>query len=165
MRVCQRAGDAILVADDSSSTFDTPEGPITAVDHVSLRRQRRASSCRSLVLPAAANPRCSMSSAGCLATIEGASMWPARQFPARTIDRHGVPGRIDLPVAHGHRRMSLSRSNSSVANEGQRIESAAILSSWSASTASKTAIQANFRAACASASLLPEHSRPSRKSC
>ena len=34
--------DAILVADDIVVRFETPEGPITAVDNVSLRGHDRA---------------------------------------------------------------------------------------------------------------------------
>ena len=84
---------------------------------------------------------------------------------AAQVDRHGVSGGIDLPLAHRHRQRRLSARAHRHAERASASSARAISFRWSASTASRTAIRANFPAACASACRSRARSPPSRRFC
>ena len=81
------------------------------------------------------------------------------------IDRHGVPGGIDLPLAHVVDNVAFPLEIAGMAKAERLDTRAPFHQRWSASTASRTAIRPNCRAACASASPSPARSPPSRRSC
>ena len=88
--------------------FETPEGPITAVDHVSLKVQP-GEFLSSSVRPAAASPRLFNVIGGLLGEHEGrVTVAGETHLGPAQVDRHGVPGRIDIPLAHRDRQCRLS---------------------------------------------------------
>ena len=145
--------------------FDTPEGAVTAVDDISFGV--RQGEFLSVIGPSGCGKStCSTSSAGCSATTRARVARRRRddQRPAR-VDRHGVPGGVDLSLAHRHRERRLPARSRRHAEAAAHRARARTSSSWSGSTASRTAIPASCPAACASASRSPARSPPSRRSC
>ncbi len=87
-----------------------------------------------------------------------------RDRPAR-LDRHGVPGGVDLPVAYRDRQRRLPARDRRHGQGAAHRARASTSSTWSASPASSGAIRPSFPAACASASRSRARSPPSRRSC
>src|SRR6516225_3269399 len=164
MSPAPNAVDSILAVDDVVVRFDTPEGPITAVDDVSFKV--RSGEFLSVIGPSGCGKSTLFNVIGGLLaqhqgvvsvggeTISGPHksigmvFQEESTFPWRTlIDNVSFP--LEL--------VGIPRSN---------VRSVRVISSrWSASTALRIAIQANYPAVCDSGSPLPGHWPQSRKSC
>ena len=146
----QRPADDILVVDDLVKQFDTPDGPIFAVEHVSFGV--RQGEFLSVIGPSG----CGKSTVfniigGLLPDYQGrvTIQWRTDKRSAQ-IDRHGISGRIDLPLAHGARQRLLPARDRRCGEVGAAATARTISSRSSVSPASRTAIRPNCRAACVS---------------
>src|SRR5262249_49559734 len=101
------AADAILVVEDVVKRFETPDGVLTAVDHVSL------SVAPGEFVGVIGPSGCGKSTlfnviGGLLARGDGGGRTRAR---AASCDRHDLPGGIDLPLAQRDRQRRLPVGN------------------------------------------------------
>ena len=127
----------LLVVDDIVKRFETPDGVLTAVDHVSF--DVAPGEFVAVIGPSGCGKSTLFNIIGGLVdgyegrvTVAGET----RHRPAPG-DRHGVPGGIDVPLAHGDRQRRLPARDRRHAEGAAPRARARISSRWSASAASR----------------------------
>ena len=156
--------DAILTVDDIVVRYETAEGPISAVDDVSFAV--KPGEFLSVIGPSGCGKSTLFNVIGGLlghhqgtVSVAGETIsGPHKSIGMVFQEESTFPWRtVTDNVAFPLELVGMPRA--------KRNERADISSRWSASTASRTVIRANYPAACASACRSRARSRPSRKSC
>ena len=156
---------AILVVDDIVKRFETPDGVLTAVDHVSFSvapgefvGHHRPLRLRQIDLV----QRHRRAARRLRRHGQGRGRARAR---AASIDRHDLPGGVHLPLAQRASTTWRSRWRSRACRRPSATTARGISCGWSGSTGSSGATRRSCPAACASASRWRARSPRNRKSC